>query len=768
MVTRDKSDTRGSVGDTDAPYGYGIYPQAGELDHGGLDLWSIIRFLRRRKAIIIAVTAIGTAMGAMIGHSKIPFYSAEAHLMLEKDSRVIDLGSSVGGLSTDYAAMETEINLLTSRGFLNELAEKLYARQIEAAPETMLAASTTPRDLTFMEKLEERVAEVLPGNWLVTSTEATEPVRMTPEQARRRMRDAYAGAIMGGLRVEQVGNSYVISIRYTSPKAGETARVANGVANLYVEDQLRRKRSVTGRATEFLEARLVELEQEVRTAEEAIADYLESSELLELRSGDVNTQQMIELTNMQVDSRAFRKEREARLRFIRDLQSRGESLESLTEVLQSPYIVSLWQEESNLRRQEAELRGVYGDKHPAIQNVLGEQEKVRERVDIEITRIIANLENELSVLRERERSIQTDIDALVAETGDAGKREIELRRLEREAVASRQLYENFLQRYKETREQQEIVEPNARVIAPAVEPSGPSSRSPDAYVRSAFLLSALVGVFLAFIRERLDNGVRSGKEIEKALGVPCLGLVPHLTSRQRNGKKLHEYLVEKPLSTYTETIRSLYTALRLSNVDTPPKVIQVSSSVPAEGKTTLAASLAAALSLDGRKVVLMDCDMRHPSVRREIELGGRGCLVSYLTGDCDFDEALKREEIGQFDVIDVRRTPPNPSRLLGSKRMADLLAKLRATYDYVIIDGPPVLGVSDSKVIMEQADTVLYVVRWEKTTMDTASDAVKEMRACGADIVGSVITQVNIARHAQYGYGGIDGYYNKYKKYYAN
>ena len=749
-------------------YGQGAYPQAMEDDDQALDIRGILRFLRRRLAIIVSVIAVGTLIAAMIGHNKVPTFTSEALLMLQADAQVIDLGSNVGGRApTIYSEIETEINLLKSRGFLNEVAERLYAKEIEEAPERLLAQPVEEKT-TIVGGVLQDLTEMLPDDWIVATGVATEPVRMTAEEARRQARDRRAGGIKGGLKVDQVGYSYVISIKYTSTSPNEAARVANDVAALYIHDQVRRKKAVTGKATEFLEQRLSELEVEVRDAEEAVQAYLESAELVEATGTSINTQQMVELTNMQVDSRAFRKEREARLRFIRELQSKGESLESLTEVLQSPYIVSLWQEESTLRRQEAELRGVYGEKHPAIQNILNEQEKIRERVDQEITRIVANIESELNVLRERERSIQADMDALIAKSGDAGKREIELRRLERQAVASRQIYENFLQRYKETREQQEIVDASARVIAPAAVPTSPSSRSPNSYITTGFMISSVLGLLLAFVRERLDNGIRSGKEIEQALGVPCLGLVPHLSSRQRDGKKLHEYLVSKPLSTYTETLRSLYTALRLSNVDDPPKVIQVSSSVPAEGKTTLSVSLAAALALDGRKVLLLDCDMRHPSVRREIELAGRGCLVSYLTGDCDFNDALKREETGQFDVIDVRRTPPNPSRLLASKRMADLLAKLRETYDYVIVDGPPVLGVSDSKVIMEFVDSVLYVVRWEKTTLDTASDAVKEMRNCGADIVGAVVTQVDIARHAQYGYGGIDGYYNKYRKYYAN
>ena len=607
-----------------------------------------------------------------------------------------------------------------------------------------------------------------PGNWVVESEIVDDAVIPTPDQAVEIVRERWIGTIRGGLNVNRVGTAYVISVKYTDINPVRAARISRELAKLYIADQLEQKQNVTGRATTFLEERLVELEEELRRAELAVQEFIDENESIDPTVTTVGGQQMIQLTNMIVDARATRKEREARLRFIRDLQGQEQSLESLSEVLQSPYIANLWQQETDLQRQKVDLSTVYAAKHPVMKNIDVELEEIRDRVGVEIARVIENLESELNVIREREVSIQADMDRLMGETSSAGRSEVELRRLEREAEASRNIYENFLQRFKETREQQALVEANARIIAEASVPSTPSSRSPNQLLAMGFALSSLLGIGFAFVREKLDNGVRSGKEIEAELGIPFLGLVPYLSSSKRRGKPIHQYLLNKPLSTYTETVRSVYTALRLSDIDTPPKTIQVTSAVPQEGKTTLSVSLAVALALDGNRVCLIDGDMRHPSVKRELGFKGDGCLVSYLTGDNSLEESTHTKMDGKLDVIPIRRLPPNPAPLISSNKMKRLMAELRDKYDFVIMDGPPILGVSDSKALMELADTVLYVARWEKTTMDTASDAIKELYNCNANVVGCVMTQVDITKHAQYGYGGIDGYYKKYRKYYVD
>lgn len=743
---------------TGSPY-YGAYQGGpGESDPGGIDIKDLLVILKRRRRLIFTVIAIGTGLAAMVGFNQPPKYTAETLLMIDPQNQVVDMEAVMAGIGADAAAVETQVKLLHSHDYLGQIAERLYGRSLANG------------DNLEEESWTKAAVQWLPEDFLIATGLAEEPRMRAPELTYELAREKKIGELRGNLSISQQGRSHVISVKYTSLQPRESARVANALADLYLEDQVDRKLAGTRKANQWLETRLEELEAEVRAAEQAVEEYRAKHDLAETSEVlDTNSQQMLDLTNMLVQTRAERKEKETRLNYVRSLQERGESLNTLSEVLSSGMIQRLMDQDAELQQRAAELSTDYGERHPVMQNIAAEREELAQRIQTEIGNVIDNMANELEVLRTREASIQADIDRIGGSIDQANQAQIELRKLRREAEANRQIYENFLQRYKETREQQDIVEPDARIIARAKTPQTPSSLKPEFFALVGFVGSSMLGVLLALLRERLDNAVRSGKEIEAEFGVPCIGLVPFLKGRAlKNKGKPHEYLVDKPLSTYAETIRSIYTSLRLTNVDHPPKVIQVTSSVPQEGKTTLAVSFAAALVQNGLKAVLVDLDMRHPSVKREVDVAQEGMLIEYMTGECGLEELITTDPKSGVDVIGVRRTPPNPPRLLGSQRMRELMEVLRERYDVVILDSTPVLGVSDSKLTMELADSVLFVVRWEKTTRDTAGDAFKELKGVGAEIGGVVITQVDIDRHAQYGYGGIDNYYGNYKKYYVN
>jgi capsular exopolysaccharide synthesis family protein len=304
------------------------------------------------------------------------------------------------------------------------------------------------------------------------------------------------------------------------------------------------------------------------------------------------------------------------------------------------------------------------------------------------------------------------------------------------------------------------------VISAAKPPTQPSSPGPPLFALAGFTVSSLAGVLVALLLERLDQGVRSGKQLERSFGLPCLGLVPDVRDRAGDLRP-HQYLLAKPFSQYAEALRLAHTALR-SRVDGPCKVIQVTSALPGEGKTTFAVSLATSLAQNGLRVLLFDLDLRHPTVLREIPLLEGAGFEQFAASERPRDEMVQHDHESGVDVITFKRSRLNPLRLLGSRRMALLIDLLRSSYDYVILDGPPVLGVSDGKVLTEMADAVLFVVRWADTTLDAVEDALKELEAARATIGGAAIVQVDVERHAQYGFGGIDSYIGKYSDYYIN
>jgi capsular exopolysaccharide synthesis family protein len=755
---------RGKAEPGSEPAGDSYYGAPQESAEGGLDLRGLLAFFRRRRGLILGVTLVGTLAAGYWGFSRKPVYTAQALVKIEpKEAKIIDIQAVAAGLSADAATVETQIRLIQSRAMLDQLVERL-----DLVDRNAPLPPPEPKS-PVVAWLAETVGPWLPQDWLFATGLAQEQPEVEPELAYEVAKEQRIDKLLDNLKVKQEGRSLVLSINYSSQSPAEAARIANGLADLYIAAQVQEKAGITQKATEWLEIRVAELQEQVVSGEAEIEQYRSKYGLYETKGLSLQGQQIMNLTQMLVQARAERSEKESRLRYIRDLQNRRESLYTLSEVMNSPYMTRLWEQERELQKAEAELLSTFGEKHPRVQLLKAEQAKVAEKIRAEVQRIVDNTANEIRVLQARERSIEQDIARLMNETDKAGQAEIKLRELERQVAVNRALYEQFLQRLKETREQQQLAAADAKVVARAKPPETPSSRPPLFWVLAGFLVSSLAGTGLAWAVERLDNTIRSGKEIERLFGLPCLGLVPYVSpSVTKKHGGLAGYQVAKPLSIYAETIRQVFTALRLSNVDRPPRVIQVTSSVPAEGKTTLSISLATSLAQAGHKVVLLDLDIRHPSVGRELGTKSLGRLVEYMAGDASADELIYPvPELG-IDVISVDRQSANPGAIIASQRMRELLASLRERYDYIVLDSTPVLGVTDSKLTAEHADTVLFVVRWEKTTKDVAEDALKQLVEHRVPLGGCVITQVDVKKHARYGYGGVDHYYSKYHKYYVN
>lgn len=709
--------------------------------------------------MIAAIVLLGGGLAGFIGYSRVPTYTAQAMVVIEpKESRIVDVEAVAAGLGGDASAIETQVKILSSPEYLTRLADRLYRSGQpdvveEPPPQGPLA----------------RLVAMMPEDWLIATGLAEEPRTLDPEAQALLEREKRVAQIASRLKVKQEGRSLVLSINYTLPDPQQAARVANALADLYIDEQVREKLGQTKQATGWLEVRVAELKRELEEAEQVAERFRSEHMLFETKGMQMNSQQVSDLTNMLVSTRAARSEKETRLRYIRSMQARGERLESVTEVLESPFLINLWQQESTMLQQEAELLSQFGERHPRVVNLIAEKKKIAEKIERETKRLVDNIANEISVLVAKEKSIEADIGKLVKQTDVAGQAEVQLRQLERQAEATRKIYEEFLGRYKETREQEEIVQPNARIIARAKPPLEPSSIPPSLILVVGLVGSSVAGISLAWLRERLDNGVRSAGQIERDFGLPCFGLVPHLSLPAKGPEsRPHAYVLSKPLSAYAEAIRSVHTALRLSNVDQPPKVIQVTSSVPGEGKTTFATSLATRLAQSGYATLLFDLDLRRPSVRREIALPQEDLLAQFMMGEIELKDVIHHDQESGLDVIAVPRPPRNPVAILDSQRLRDLMAELRTVYDYIVVDSVPVLGLSDSKVTAELVDTVVFLIRWEKTPRDTAFNALKELVEANVRLGGVVLSQVDLVRHIRYGYGGVDSSYYKYKKYYQD
>jgi uncharacterized protein involved in exopolysaccharide biosynthesis/Mrp family chromosome partitioning ATPase len=404
--------------------------------------------------------------------------------------------------------------------------------------------------------------------------------------------------------------------------------------------------------------------------------------------------------------------------------------------------------------------------------VEGQIEQKRAYASSELARFDSRIA-ELKIDIERSRAA---VQASVRQRTDAAKpasetREIDqpLQELQQEAVAKGQLYNTLLRRQQEIRDQQETIVPDARILSLATIPDRPSSPNPLLFIFPALIVFLICGSLLAVILERLDRGLRSEREINEALGVPCIGLVPKVA--EMNGTwPLHRYLLTNPFAAYAEAFRSIAVTMKLASPLRRPKAILITSSLPGEGKTTLAVSLSVCTALLQQRVLLIDLEFKNPSIPRELEGKAEHGILDLLLNNRQPAEVIQHiPELG-LDYLPMNRCFADPLVLFAGAQMPRLLHQLRENYDCVIIDGPPVLGNTETRLFAALADEILFVVKWGSTRREVAQNALNLLRSPGSSAeqqrqpVTALITQVDLKKHARYGYGDVGEYFLNYEK----
>lgn len=733
-----------------------------------IDLLGLFRILWRRKLMIAALVLAGAVGGYLYGKNLTVKYTAQSAVLVDpQQSPALDLKAVLNGLTAEGPTLQTEVKLFEARPFVARVMDELRLFDDPEFNPALRPESETALKISLTEPLRKLMA-LVPQEWLIAAGLYKEPVAILESEAPRLARERAIDRFLGGLTVGTEGGTYMLSIEYTAESPAKAALIANRLAEVYVDEQLKSKLFSADRATIWLDERLATLAEEVREAEQAVERYRAEANLIGTDGGAIlNDQELINLNAQLIGARAELAEREAKLGLVRGLRGRGQGLDTVAEVVASPIIVQLRGQEIQMLRQEAELRSLYGERHPRIQELLVEKANIQSKLAVEIGRISSVLQNDVEVVAARVAALEAQLAGMRSRSTENRGAEVRLRELERQAQTSRNLYEAFLVRSKELREQQEIADPDARIVALAIPPNAPSTPGAKLFAAGGLIASGLVASLLALLLDRLDRGLRSAREVEASLGLGTLALVPKLDRLKRN-QRPYQYLIDKPLSAYTEAIRGIYMALKLANVDRAPKVILITSSLPEEGKTTIAVSLAAFAARSHKRTLLIDLDVRHPSVHRELGWSVSYGLVEYLSGERPLADVIQHDLETGLHFLPVREQATNPTDLLESERLRALVEMARERYDYVIIDSAPLVSVTDSRLAALLADKTVFVIKWGDTVESAAQDGVQTLRDIGVDVAGAVLTQIDLKRHAQYHYADIGEYYNKTKNYYVN
>ena len=735
-----------------------------------IDVTSLFSALMRRKWMIAALSLLGGVIGGLVGSNIDKTYTAQSAVLIEPvENPALDVQAMIRGLSADQQTIATQLQLIQSRTYLARVMEDMgLFEDPEFNPALVEQTSLLERfPLTYLAGPMESLQDLLPREWLMDLGLVDNEVPVVESEVARLSRELAVSTFSQGMRLFNDGESQVISISFIASTPDKAAAIANRIAEIYVNEQLNSKLLATDRTSSFFEERLGELQEEVRLAEEAVARYEASIDVVTDSGPTLNQQELSDLNRSLIVARGELAEKQAKLRLVREMRASGDDLVAVADVANAALMSRLREQEAEILRREAEYGSLYGPRHPRMLDLQREKFELQAKIADEVQRVARTLETDVQVTATRIATIESQLESLKTETSAGRASEVRLNELRRQAESSRQVYEEFLQRSKNLRENQELVQPDVRIVLTAKPPTRPSSPGAKLFAATGFAVCFCVSALVAIVLERLDRGIRSAREVERLLGLSTLGMVPRLTGLKRD-QKPYQYLVDKPLSAFAEAIRSVYMSVKLSNVDKQPKVILVTSSLPNEGKTTFALCLATFAARSHKRVLLIDLDLRHPSVHVELGWQVSGGLVEYMAGDRSLEDVIHHDLETGLHFLPIKGQTTSPTELLDSQRMRKLIDMCRESYDYVVLDSAPVASVTDTRVASLLADRTLFVVRWGSTVASAAEDSVQALRDVGIEPAGAVISMVDIKRHAQYGYGDLGEYYSQSQKYYVN
>lgn len=724
-----------------------------------MSLNDFLRLIWRRKGLLVGITVLAVVIAAMV-LSQIPArYTARVLVMIEgRESKAVNLEAVMVGLSGDAETVLSEIEVIRSRGLTEKLVDKLY---LGLDPEFNMAL----RPPGLIGSLLDDAKTWLAGLFTTLGGPPWSPGEQPDVDVRTNVIDA----VMSNIGVSRIRGSRVIAVEFTSIEPRVAARAANALTELYVVEHLEAKFDATRRATDWLNDRVTVLRETVKSSEGLVEQFRSQSGLLQGAGSTITSQQVTELNTQLILSRADRAEAEARLERLHELIELPNGINSVAEVLDSPVIQNLLSQEIDLRREIAELSTEFGERHPRMINIRAEAVALQTKVEIEVSKIVQGLRNGLEIALSRERTLEANLEGLKGDLGRANRAQVQLRALEREANADRLMLETFLTRFKETSEQQNpgIQQPDVRIISAAAVPQRPAWPKLPLIFTLVALVALICGVALVIALESLDRGFRSRSQVEPEIGVPALGLIPLVTGLGRRNRHPERYVLSRPRSAFSESLRSLYTSVLLTKVDQRPRSLLITSALPKEGKSTIVLALGRVQAASGSKVIVVDADMRRPKLHALLGLRREPGLLELLSGTATLDEVLCQDDATGLTVIPAGRLVPNPPDLLRSERMKALIGELAQRFELVVIDSPPVSVASDARIMTRICDATLLVVRWAETPREIVRQAVDDLRSAEAAICGVVLSMTDMRQYSRYSYGDAGYYYGSLKDYYS-
>jgi succinoglycan biosynthesis transport protein ExoP len=689
--------------------------------------------LRKRRWVLVCCVLLGTLYGLYESWTQPRLYTATGSIQVRPGASAqyrVDNAAALGGLDAQ-TRLPTEVAILLSNSVAVSVIRSL---NLQNNPDFLGIKGPVPH-----HNLEDNNGAV---------------------------RERAVRTLHKNIKIGQTTHTDIITISYSCLSNDLAMKIVNEVINTYIERSFQTRFASTQRVSEWLSGQLDDLKQEVETSQEQLMELQKHLGVLGFdASHNQITTELDDLTRSADEARIQRIIAEAKYRIL----SSGDSGLSIGNDPNSAMNISLLNtlrtQRSTTQTQLAQNTVEYGANHPIVRQLKAELVELDRQIDIEQSRLLVQAKQQYNAALSNEKMTN---DALEGQKSDAYKLRDDLVQYtikQREFESNRTLYEGLLQRLRAAGVQAGLESSEIDIVDSAMMPTSPNITPKSTLILAAMAVGLLAGVLLAFVLESLDTGLRSIAEIEAITELPSLAIIPRsrrissetaekLTVAQRNISVLTQ-----PKSHFAESFRSLRTSLLLSTAGHPPKLIVVTSATPSEGKTTTATNLAAVLAQRDTRVLLIDSDLRRPTVHHRFGITGKTGLTTILTGTSTLDEAIHRiPEIPNLDILPSGPVPPFPTEMLSSETMTALLHRVAGLYDHIVLDSPPILSVTDGVILARQADAVALVVRHGKSSKHVVRRARDLLVRSGAPVTGIVLNAVDLSSPEYYGYYGYYGY----------
>jgi succinoglycan biosynthesis transport protein ExoP len=704
------------------------------------DVRQHVAVLHKRRALILACVAASFAVSFIYNYTTRPLYQANCQILIEHDipnvlptKELMEYGQN----GADYYA--TQYQLLRGRNLAEAAVQKL---NLQHTPELMTGPLMSP-----WERVQRRFFAKGPAQ---ESSDGAIP--LSPAVA----------AFQSRLTVEPIQGSRLVNLRFLAYEPALAAQAVNTLAQLYIEQSLEFRFTTSSEATGWLSERQDEVRKKVEAAQRALQDYSE-------REGLVNFEEKQNLADQKLQTFAgaamnARTDRITKETVFNQMRSLSQSqLESFPPIAASQVVQELRAHLGELRRSQAQLSETLGERHPSLLKINEEIKSTEDKLRSEIQFLTRAVESDYRAASQQEASLEANLDAAKKEALEFNRRAIELGVLKRELESNQQLFKDLTNRTKQTGLETELKSTNIRIVEKAETPRFAISPHRKENYLFGLLIGLGLGLALCVLFEQIDNTLKTPEDVKKHLSVPFLGMVPDVSLHGTKSRRGSPSFTNTG-SSAAEAYRVLRTNLIFSSAETKGRALLVSSTNPSEGKTTTVTNLGAALAQNGARVLLIDADLRRPTVHQHFGLAKTPGLSDVIVKKAKVADAIQNTRYTGLQVLPCGYIPPNPAELLGSASMKELVTALRGLYDWVLIDTPPILAIADTSVLCPVVDGVILVIAAEASSRPAIHRAIDQIFAVGGKVAGVVLNKVDLERNAYY-YGQYYGEY--YRSYYS-